>query len=241
MKIRGQRECKACGNLWSYYETGSVSCPVCGSIESVGIDQERSLHTATAATLDLTPVRRRVDSEPLRRLAETASNHAQEFTRGYGFIDNGRLRELDDTYLAAMELRSVASELTRRMEPSPDEERYFVDLLHADEGTRPDPEVVPRSMRAMRGLAYANACKEYRTDLRTYLNEHPDSTVTGTIGRLSSHIKRIRALQGGVEPNEAERLVSIARTIGQYLSEGEEGALVRAEQRLDALASAVSE
>lgn len=235
MKIRGQRECKACGNRWSYYETGSVSCPACGRLNSVGTDEERSLHTATAATLDLTPVRRGVESEPLRRLADRASERAREFTRGYGFIDGGTLRELDDTYLAAMELRSVAGELTRRMDIGREEERYFTVLLRADEGERPAVDAVPRSMRAMRGLAYANGVKEYRSDLRTYLKEHPDPAVDDTVERLSSHVKRIRALQGDVAPEESERLVAAARAIGRYLSGDDESALVRAEERLDAL------
>lgn len=236
MKIRGQRECKACGTRWSYYETGSASCPSCGSLNSVGTDEERSLHTATAATLDLTPVRRDIDSEPLRRLADRASDRAREFTRGYGFIDDGRLRTLDDTYLAAMELQHVASELARRIETDDDEEWYLTALLRADDGERPTPNDVPRSVYSMRGLAYANAVNEYRSDLRTYLKEHPDPTLDDILERLSSHLKRIRALQGDVDPDESERLVAIARDIGRYLSEGDESALVQAENRLDALA-----
>ena len=73
MKIRGRRECKACGTQWSYYETGEISCPSCGSRHSVGTDDERTLHTATSATLDLTPLRGSVDSEPLDRLADRAN------------------------------------------------------------------------------------------------------------------------------------------------------------------------
>lgn len=236
MKIRGQRECKACGTRWSYYETGSVSCPSCGSLESVGRDEERSLHTATASTLDLTPIRRDVDSEPLRRLAERASDRAREYTRGFGFIHDGQLRTLDETYLASMELQHVASELARRMETNDDEEWYFTELLRADEGKRPDASDVPRSMRSMRGLAYANAVREYRSDVRTYLGEHPDPAVTNALERLSSHVKRIRALEGDVDSRVSERLVVIARDIGRYLSEGDESALVRAEERLDSLA-----
>jgi len=38
MKIRGDRECKSCGTRWSYYETGSIECPACGSVHSVGVD-----------------------------------------------------------------------------------------------------------------------------------------------------------------------------------------------------------
>jgi uncharacterized Zn finger protein (UPF0148 family) len=234
MKVRGQRECKACGTRWSYYDSGSVSCPACGSLHSVGTDNERSLHTATADTLDLTPVRRKLDSEPLRRLTERASDRVRGFTRGYGFIDGGKLCELDETYLAAMELRYVARELTRRMDIGENEERYFTSLLRADEGIRPPPEDVPRSMRAMRGLAYANAVEEYRSDLRTYLKEHPDAAVDEVIERLSSHVKRIRALDGDVDPDEAERLVAAARAIGRYLADNDERALFEAEERLDA-------
>jgi hypothetical protein len=134
-----------------------------------------------------------------------------------------------------MELRSVAGELTRRMDIDDEEELYFTDLLRADEGERPTVDGVPRSMQAMRGIAYANAVKEYRSDLRTYLEEHPDPAVDDTIERLSSHVKRIRALQGDVGPEDSERLVTAARAIGRYLSEDDENALVRAEKRLDAL------
>lgn len=235
MKIRGQRKCKSCGSRWSYYESGSVSCPSCGSLNSVGTDEERSLHTASAATLDLTPIRRDVETDPLRRLADRASDRAGAFTRGYGFIDGGQLRTLDETYLAAMELRHVAGEIARRMKTDEDEEWYFVQLLRADEGERPAPEDVPRPMRSMRGLAYANAAEAYRSDLRTYLKEHPDPAVDGTIERLATRVKRIRALEGDVDPTESERLVRIARELCRYLTTENESALVRAEERLDAM------
>ncbi|TKR24668.1 DUF7117 family protein [Natronomonas salsuginis] len=235
MKIRGQRECKACGTQWSYYETGEISCPSCGSHHSVGTDDERTLHTATSATLDLTPLRGNVDSEPIGRLADRASDRARGFTRGYGFIDAGRLRPLDDAYLAAMELKHVAAELGRRLTVDEDEEWYFSGLLRADEGDRPDNDSVPRSLRAARGLACANAVREYRADLRSYVQEHPDSAVDGALERLGTHIKRIRALDGDVPPPEAERLVAAARSIGRYLIDGDEGELTLAESRLDSL------
>ncbi len=236
MKIRGRRKCKTCGDRWSYYDTGSVSCPSCGNLQSVGIDEERSLHTATAATLDLTPVRRELDSNPLRRLAERASEQARSFTRGYGFIGGGRLRTLDETYLAAMELQHVAGGLARRIETDDDEEWYLTTLLRADEGERPAPNDVPPSMRSMRGLAYSEAVREYLADIRLYLGEHPDPAVKGTLERLSSHVKRIRALQGDVDPTESERLVTIARDIRRYLSGGDDSVLAHAEKHLDALA-----
>lgn len=235
MKIRGERECKACGTRWAYYDTGEAACPACGSLHSVGVEDERSLHTATAATLDLASVRDAVDEEPTRRLAERATERCREFTRGYGFVDGGELQPLDDTYLAAMELRHVASELARRMDVSDDEAWYFTELLRADEADRPPVEAVPASLAPMRGLAYANAVREYRSDLRAYLEEHPDPAVGGVLERLAEHVKRVRALDGDVAPREAETLVAAARDVGRYLAEGEEGALAEAESRLDGL------
>jgi len=58
MEIRGERECTDCGERWSYYETGDVACPACGSMQSVGVDEERALHTTTAGEFDLTEARR---------------------------------------------------------------------------------------------------------------------------------------------------------------------------------------
>jgi uncharacterized Zn finger protein (UPF0148 family) len=235
MKIRGQRECKECGARWSYYDTGEVACPECGSLHSVGVEEERSLHTATAVTLDLAPVRNAVDDEPVGRVAERAVDRCREFTRGYGFVEAGELRPLDDTYLAAMELRHVAGELARRLNVAADEEWYFTELLRADEGYRPDPESVPESLRAMRGLAYANAVREYRSDLRTYLEEHPDPAASAVIERLVGRVKRVRALDGDVPARDAETLVSVARDICRYFGEGDECALAEAENRLDGL------
>jgi len=236
MKVRGRRECKSCGTTWSYYDTGDAACPECGSLHSVGLDDERALHTATAATLELTPIRNAIDSDPLRRLTERAGDRAVEFTRGYGFIDTGQLQPLDDTYLAAMELRYVAAELHRRLDVSDEEEWYFTELLRADDGHRPNPEDVPSSVRAARGLAYANAAREYRSDLRTYLDEHPDPSVTGMLERLSNHIRRVRALDGDVPPRESESLVAAARAIGRDRIDDGEGALSVAEKHLDGLA-----
>lgn len=235
MKIRGNRECQSCGNTWSYYDTGSVSCPACGSLKSVGTDEERSLHTATNTTLDLASIRERVDTDPVDRLASEARNHTRTFTQGYGFIHDGQLHGLDDTYLAAMELSHVSGEITRRMQHETAEEQYFIELLRADEGSRPPTEAVPRSMWAMRGIAYADAVEVYRSDLRMYLNQHPTPAVDTPLERLSSHATRISALQGDVDPDESECLVAAARAIGKYLSADDEVELHRAESRLDAL------
>lgn len=233
MKVRGERECQDCGKLWSYYETGSVECPACGSIRSVGVD-DRTQHTASQRTLDLTPARDLVDDDrPLRRVAERAGDLCGEYVRDYGFIHAGDLQELDDTYLAAMELRQVAATLARQLRVGDDEEYYFLELLRgADRGERPEPEVVPASLRPDRGLAYATAVREYRADLREYLDERPDSTARRVLESLGLHVRRFRALDGDVSPREAERLLRVARDIGAYLR-GEEAALARAEDRLD--------
>ncbi len=236
MKVRGHRECKDCGARWSYYDTGEAACPECGSLHSVGVDDERALHTATAATLDLAPVRNDLDAATLRRVAGDAAERCRSFTRGYGFIDGGDLRPLDDTYLAAQELLFAGRELERRMDVDDEEERYLTALLRADEGERPDPDAVPDGLRAMRGLAYATAVAAYRSDLRTYLDEHPDRPAERVSGRLGEHVKRVQALDGDVPPREVETLVNVARDLGRYLMADDEDALSTAESRLDGLA-----
>lgn len=239
MKVRGTRECKACGERWSYYESGSVSCPGCGSLRSVGVDDERKLHTASAASLDLTAARDALnggDGESLRRAAERAVEETRSFARGYGFVDGGRLLAPDDTYLAAAELRAVAGAVGRAARLDDDEEYYFLSLLRgADAGDRPEVDAVPASVRDSRGLAYANAVEAYLRDLRAYLDEHPDPVARETASVLREHVRRVQALDGDVPPGDAERLVRVARGLGEYLRDDDEEALVEARDRLDRL------
>ncbi|WP_276257406.1 DUF7117 family protein [Haloglomus litoreum] len=237
MKIRGQRECKDCGTRWAYYETGSVECPSCGSLRSVGVEDDRTLHTASPRTLDLTPARDELEAgKPLRRVAERAAELAREFTRGYGFVDAGVLQPLPDRYLTAMELRHAGSELARRHAVDEPEEYHLLSLLQGDVGDRPAPESVPESLRAARGLAYAEAVDEYRADLRQYLGEHPDPTVNDVLGPLDTHLKRTKALDGDIPPTDAETLVAAVRDLWRYIVEDDETALLNAEDRLDGLA-----
>lgn len=237
MKVRGTRECQSCGERWSYYETGSVECPNCGSLRSVGIDDDRRLHTTSPVDLDLTPARNALEEgEGLRQVAERAVDETRPFTRQHGFVDAGELRPLDDTYLAAMELQVVADAVGRATRVSDDEEFYFLSLLRgADHGERPAVEEVPDSLRDSRGLAYANAVDAYRTDLRKYLDAEPDPLARDPLGILGEHLKRIKALQGDVPAAESERLIGVARDIGRYLMEDDEGALADARNRLDRL------
>jgi len=241
MKVRGERECKDCGTRWSYYETGSVACPACGSLRSVGVDDERRLHTDAPVGLDLTDAREALDDESLREAADRAGDLAREYVRKRGFVDAGELVALDDRYLAAHELRHAADAIGRRMDRTDDEEWYFLALLRgadADEPERPAPDEVPASMRAARGLAYAEAVREYRREMADWLDERAGGTRDPSVlETLGSHVKRVRALDGEVDPDDAESLVAAARDVSRFLREGDDGALASARERLDGLAA----
>jgi len=235
MKIRGDRECKSCGTRWSYYDTGSVECPQCGSLRSVGVD-DRKEHTASAVSLDLTDVRNRIDDDPLSELAADAAEQCREYVRQQGFIDAGDLRALDDTYLAALELAHAATQLDHSMRIDDAEEYYVLELLRgSDQGERPGPSAVPESMRAARGLAYARAVDDYHDDLRTYLDDEPDELARKLLSSLSEHRKRVEALDGDVSLADSEALIGAAQAVGHYLAEGDEGALAQARHHLDNL------
>lgn len=234
MRIRGQRRCKDCGERWSYYETGEVTCPSCGSILSVGVDDRRRLHTAGRVDFDLSGVRTGIDQRPLRDVAQDAAQQARTYVSACGFIDGGTLLPLDDVALAAAELRHAGSMLHRRLDVTEAEERYFLALLAgADAGDRPD--AVPESMRSARGLGVADAVGAYRTDLSTWLELHPDPAASSTTASVRDHVKRIEALDGDVPPEQAEVLVAAARALGTYLREDDESALIEARDRVDRL------
>jgi uncharacterized Zn finger protein (UPF0148 family) len=234
MRVRGERECQSCGTRWTYYETGSVECPECGSLRSVGVD-DRTQHTNAADELDLSGARNALEDEPLHRVASQARDAATEYVRQRGFIDAGDLRPLDDGYLAAAELRHVADAFERSFQPDDDEELYFLELLRtADADERPDSDVVPASMRSARGLAYAESVRSFRRELRDW--EGGDTAeIAGDLDRLESHVRRVRTLEGDVPLADAERLVTAARELATYVVEDDEGALARARERLDRL------
>jgi hypothetical protein len=235
MKVRGHRECKECGTRWSYYETASIECPECGSLRSVGVD-DRTRHTNTPAEYDLTPVRGAIDEKPLRELAEDAAERSAEYVRKRGFVDAGELLVLDETYVAATELRHVAGEIARELQPADDEELYFFDLLRgADDGERPSPAEVPDGLRSPYGLAMMAAVEAYQRDLREYLEDDPDPEARTLSGRIRDHRKRIEALDGDVSPKDADRLVHATRDLGRYLGEGDESSLVTADNWLNGL------
>lgn len=234
MKVRGQRECTECGTRWSYYDTGEVACPECGSLRSTGVD-ERTRHTDAPVDLDLTEPRNRSE-EDLTAAAEAAAERCREFVRRTGFINAGELRPLSDQYLAAAELAAVGAAVGRAMRTDDDEELYLLSLLRgADAGDRPAPEEVPDSLAATRSLAYASAVDDYRGDVRTYLEDDPHPEVRSALESIRDHVRRIEALDGEVDVRVAEQLVQSVREVGQYLAEGDEAALAAAQDRLDAL------
>ena len=233
MKIRGERECTECGTRWSYYETGSVGCPACGSLRSVGID-DRTEHTDVRIEFDLTPVRNAIDDVSTDELAERTRETCRDYVRRRGFVNAGDLRNLDDTYLAAGELLHVADVVARDVRLGEREELYFLSLLRdADDGDRPPADDVPVSLRSPRGLAYANGVREYRRDVRTWAQDRSLTTAErGALESLGEHVTRIRMLDGDVDPRLSERLIDATRDLANGLR-GDELAFTRARDRLD--------
>lgn len=233
MKVRGRRECTDCGKRWSYFETGGVECPACGSARSVAVDEEPALHTAGSAQLDLAEAQAAIDAEPLRDVAALAADACRAYLAHRGFVEAGELQPLDEEAVAAAELRYVADHVRRSMTPDEAAERHLLALLRgAADGERP-PDV-PATLRAARGLGAAAAVDRYRTDLARFLDEHPDAEARRVLGTLRDHLRRVEALDGDVPPEIAAQLVEAARDVGAYLR-GDEAALAQAEHRLSGL------
>lgn len=241
MRIRGKRECGDCGHRWSYYETGSVSCPACESLRSTGVG-ERERHTTEPVSLDLTPARELAGAERWGEAIEVAISRCGEYVRRRGFIRGGELLAFDDTYLAAAELRTACRTIERGFGTGTDdaEEIYLLTLLRgADVGERPPIVEVPAigSVQSARALAYATAIREYRTEVGTYLDDQPDPVAAGVLGSITEHVKRVQALDGDIDLRTAETLVSATKDVGRAIRENDEGAIVTARDRLDRLSS----
>lgn len=232
MDIRGERECRSCGARWSYYETDDIACPECNSLRSVGLG-DRQTHTTGQGALDLTPIRDDVDTEPLRRVATRTREATKEYVRSVGFVDAGELQPLDGTFLAAMELRRVAATLARISDISDAEASYLLELLRgADRGERPEPQAVPETLHPERGLAVARSIELYQRDIGRWQDER-EEIVDRLLSAVTTRRKRIDALDGAVDPREAEQLFDAVRDLSQYLRTGDETALARAQERLE--------
>jgi hypothetical protein len=240
MRVRGERECRDCGTRWSYYETGAIECPDCGSVRSLGVDEQRQLHTTGPASLDLTEVREAVDDQHLAEVVAAAKERCRAYLRQDGFVRGGDLLALDDVHLAARELVHVADLVGRDRTLDDDAEWYLLALLRgADAGERPAPEEVPDDLRIARGLAAAEGVRTYRRELLEWLDEHPHPEAREPAGRLDQHGKRVEALQGDVPPREAEQLVAVARDLQRYLRDDDPQASdATAASGADALATA---
>jgi len=183
MKVRGERECRECGARWSYYETGSVECPECGGLRSVGVD-DRTAHTDAPATLDLSPHRARFGDAtgtlPTDGVDDLKSD-LREYVRKRGFIRGGELLPLDGTYIAARELLEAVDCYDRLRDPADADREYLLELLAgADDGDRPTTADVPERLREARGMAAARAVDEYRSDCLAFLDELAEGTGGGS-------------------------------------------------------------
>jgi predicted RNA-binding Zn-ribbon protein involved in translation (DUF1610 family) len=241
MEIRGQRACQSCDAEWSYYETGSVACPNCGSLRSVGIDADRKQHTDSPVALPLSEFSDRIAAEPVDQYAAELTDILREYTRKRGFINGGELRALDDSYLVARTLLHTVDVLSRAQPTTADEELYLVALFEtlAGDGATidglPPCGPVPDSLTEAWGLATADVVSAYHTDVKTWLDESPDSEATQTLSRLRDQVKRVEALHGDIDPEMASSLVRTARDIGRYLRDDDPTALATARDRLDAV------
>lgn len=223
MEIRGDRECKECGTRWSYYDTGEVACPECGSVQSVGVDDDRALHTTTAATLDLADARASWARASRDEAVDVVKAACRSFTRGNGFVHAGDLQALDGRFVGARELENAADVAGRRQALADEESYYVLSLLESiEDGSRPSAAEVPRGMRSARGLAVADTVERYRRDVRRWLDateRDVSATVTDALSSLETHQKRVQALQGDVDPRHAEALYTAARELGAFIRE----------------------
>jgi predicted nucleic acid-binding Zn-ribbon protein len=234
MEIRGERECKRCGTQWSYAETGSPECPNCGSRYSVGVG-ERAEHTDRPADLDLEASLSALAEERLAAAGRLAADAAREYVHRRGFVAAGELRPLSARYVLAQEVRQVGQRLRTATPPTAE----TVDLEYAKRlfeaaatGELPPPAAVPETMAGARGLAVAAAVADYRRAIRSRLDA--DADLERALDRLDSHVRRVRALDGAIEPETASQLLQAAQTAGAIVrGEADRTALERDLDRLD--------
>jgi hypothetical protein len=236
MRVRGERECGDCGTRWSYYETGAVACPDCGSLRSVGVD-DRTEHTDGAPDLDLDAAAAALAGDAAAY--DEAVSDLRTYLRRRGYVDAGRLHAPDDRQLAVAELRAVLSALDGLRSPEEGAELYALSLLRAAEsGDRPAPEEVPPSLRAARGLAYGRVLGSFRREAVELLDGDADveadveRAARRALGALDDRVRRLLALDGDVAPDGVEALVEAARDAAADLEAGDAAALSGVRERV---------
>lgn len=226
MRVRGVRSCNECETEWSYFDTGSIVCPQCGSIASVGLG-DRRLHTDAPVRLEL-PIESIDDPTTIEDVADIIERRCRRYRNRRGFIRGGELRRLDDQFLLAHELLEIAADHRRQGRSSPRSDAalgYDLSILDAviRNGRPPDPDEVPRERHRHRGLGHSLALGSYLRDLKAWLetNEGTDDGPRVLIGEIEEHLRRIEALEGDVEPREVDGLVHAVRAIRRHvLAEG---------------------
>ncbi|WP_247728894.1 DUF7117 family protein [Halovivax limisalsi] len=218
MKVRGKRECRECGTRWSYGRTGEIACPACGSPRSVATD-DPELQTDAAATLDLQPIRQDAAESSTDELATRAGQACREYVARRGFVSEGTVRPVDETYVGALELRYAAAIASSKRTLTEDEELYVLSLLRSvDAGERPPADELPASFAGARGLAVARTVRDYRRDIRKWTAERSaDPAITDLAQRLDDHAVRVDHLDGEIDPETAERLLTACRTLGSAI------------------------
>lgn len=234
MRIRGERTCTDCGTTWSYFETGSVACPECGSLLSTG-SGSRTRNTDRAAELDLDEARALAADGDLASALRSASEACLTYVRHRGFVDAGSLRELDAAYVYAQELRHTAVLARSFLNVEPEEEAYLLDLLDGPPDDRPASSTVPERLRPGRALGVASAVRDYRDDVRSWLEETPDDDRRELLETIADHRKRIHALDGDVPPSTADDLLEATRAVGRYYLDGDDGSLEAAQNAIEQL------
>ncbi|MFB6186034.1 MAG: hypothetical protein ABEI86_04100 [Halobacteriaceae archaeon] len=236
MEIKGYRECRECGHQWSYYETGNIQCPECGSIKSTGID-ERRLHTNTPVEIDITSIQSLVSNDEFRQAGQLAAEEARNYTIRRGFIQEGELIQCDDRIFSCHELRNLGNYINRTTSITDETEYYFIETIQAVKNKgRPDQQAIPMKLRSIRGLAYARTAKDYLNAVMTwveYTDQQPPSR--GVFERTKENIKRVEALDGDISVRDSERIYEIVTNLYSYCTTGEVSTYEQIEEYLSNL------
>jgi hypothetical protein len=229
MQFTGHRRCKQCASEWSYFETGSVSCPECGAIKSTGIGGPEP-HTAQHTSLELAPYWEVTDEE-VRIESDKIRRAVTEFLSEYGFIKGGDFLPLHDEVLAAGELRHAAYRYNTLGDPSEEVEHYLLGLLRAVMGES-RPTSPPDVLKQARGRGTADILEQFLRDMRQWTQARAATELMPIRESFRTHLHRIQALEGDVDPVVLSRLIQSARAVQQYIAREDQQSLSKARDHL---------